>query len=50
MPYNVEKIRHYLEFHQLLVCSSEWLGQRREEVLADGKYKDFLALPMDVGP
>jgi len=49
MPYDLERFKQYLEFHQLLVCSSEWLEKRREELLADRKYKDFLAIPMDVG-
>ena len=41
MPYDAERLKVYLEFHQLLVCSSEWLEHRREELLEDGKDTDF---------
>lgn len=41
MPYDVERIKQYLEFHQLLVCSSEWLEYRRQELVENAESNNF---------
>ncbi len=37
MPYDLESVKRYLDFYQLLVCSSEWLEFRLGQLLRDGK-------------
>ncbi|KAI9880529.1 MAG: hypothetical protein M1830_002569 [Pleopsidium flavum] len=36
-PYDVGSIERHLEFYQLLVCSSEWIEFRLEQLLRTGK-------------
>jgi len=49
MPYDVERIKQYLEFYQLLVCSSEWLEYPSARTGGECGVKQLLTLFVEVG-